>query len=127
MERGNPRVPQGVTPELAGLVTPMANGVEWSLFDGGIGYDSTVLIQGPGQQGLVADRDLQAGGSLAHYRHRHIQGFRKTKRCESARRRSRDRREPRRPARRIKEITGGKGVDVVLDTAAPGLFQYCWE
>jgi threonine dehydrogenase-like Zn-dependent dehydrogenase len=43
-------VPKGVTPELAGLVTPMANGVEWSLFDGGVGYDSTVLIQGPGSR-----------------------------------------------------------------------------
>ena len=32
--------PKGVTPELAGLVTPMANGVEWSLFDGGVGYNS---------------------------------------------------------------------------------------
>jgi hypothetical protein len=41
-------VPKGVTAELAGLVTAMANGVEWSLFDGGVGYNSTVLIQGPG-------------------------------------------------------------------------------
>jgi threonine dehydrogenase-like Zn-dependent dehydrogenase len=45
-------VPKGVSPELAGLVTPMANGIEWSLFEGKVGYNSTVLIQGPGQQGL---------------------------------------------------------------------------
>src|SRR6185503_15744710 len=58
-------VPKGVTPELAGLVTPMANGVEWSLFDGGVGYDSTVLIQGPGQQGLSQTVVCkQAGASL---------------------------------------------------------------
>ncbi|TMH14671.1 MAG: alcohol dehydrogenase [Betaproteobacteria bacterium] len=52
------RVPKGVTPELAGLVTPMANGVEWSLFDGGVGYDSTVLIQGPGIKEITAGRGV---------------------------------------------------------------------
>ncbi|GAA3353045.1 hypothetical protein GCM10017744_004630 [Streptomyces antimycoticus] len=41
------RVPEGVTPELAGLVTPLSNGIEWALVTAGVGYASTVLIQGP--------------------------------------------------------------------------------
>ena len=112
------RVPPGVTPELAGLVTPMANGVEWSLFEGGVGYNSTVLIQGPGQQGLSQTVICkQAGASLII-----VTGTSKdAARLEVAKKLGADfvidvQKED--PLARIKEITGGKGVDVVLDCTA---------
>lgn len=111
-------VPKGVSPELAGLVTPMANGIEWSLFDGGVGYNSTVLIQGPGQQGLSQTVICkQAGASLII-----VTGTSKDEaRMEVAKKLGADyvidvNKED--PLARIMEITGGKGVDVVLDCTA---------
>jgi threonine dehydrogenase-like Zn-dependent dehydrogenase len=111
-------VPKSVTPELAGLVTPMANGVEWSLFDGGIGYDATVLIQGPGQQGLSQTVICkQAGASLII-----VTGTSKdAARMQVAKALGADhvidvQKED--PLARIKEITAGQGVDVVLDCTA---------
>ena len=111
-------VPKGVTPELAGLVTPMANGVEWSLFDGGVGYNSTVLIQGPGQQGLSQTVICkQAGASLII-----VTGTSKdAARMEVAKALGADHVidvEKEDPLARIMEITGGKGVDVALDCTA---------
>lgn len=111
-------VPRGLTPELAGLATPMSNGIEWSLFDGGVGYDSTVLIQGPGQQGLsqtVICR--QAGASLIIVTGTSRDG----KRMEVAKALGADfviDVDKEDPLTRIKEITAGKGVDVVLDCTA---------
>jgi threonine dehydrogenase-like Zn-dependent dehydrogenase len=112
------RVPRGVTPELAGLVTPMANGVEWSLFDGGVGTHSTVLIQGPGQQGLSQTVVCkQAGASLII-----VTGTSKDKaRLAVAKELGADHTidvNAEDPLARIKQITGGKGVDVVLDCTA---------
>jgi threonine dehydrogenase-like Zn-dependent dehydrogenase len=111
-------VPKGVSAELAGLVTPMANGVEWSLFDGNVGYNSTVLIQGPGQQGLSQTVICkQAGASLII-----VTGTSKDKaRMEVAKKLGADyvidvNKED--PLQRIMEITGGKGVDVALDCTA---------
>ena len=111
-------VPKGVTPELAGLVTPMANGVEWSLFDGGVGYNSTVLIQGPGQQGLSQTVICkQAGAALII-----VTGTGKdAARLEVAKLLGADYVidvDKEDPLARIMEITGGKGVDVALDCSA---------
>ena len=111
-------VPPGVTPELAGLVTPMANGVEWSLFEGGVGYNSTVLIQGPGQQGLSQTVICkQAGAALII-----VTGTSKdAARLEVAKKLGADyvidvQKED--PLARIRDITAGRGVDVVLDCTA---------
>jgi len=111
-------VPAGVGPELAGIVTPLANGIEWALFDANVGYASTVLIQGPGQQGLsqvVACK--QAGADLVI-----VTGTSKdAKRMEIAKRLGADHAidvQKEDPLARINAITGGKGVDVALDCTA---------
>src|SRR5258706_3761739 len=44
-------VPKNVTPELAGLVTPIANRGERSVFDGGVGYKSPLLLHWPRPHG----------------------------------------------------------------------------
>ena len=112
------KVPDGLTPELAGVATPMANGIQWALFDCGVGYDSTVLIQGPGQQGLsqlVACR--QAGASLII-----VTGTSKDKvRLDVAKRLGADHVvnvEEEDALERILAYTGGEGVDVALDCTA---------
>lgn len=112
------KVPSGVSPELAGIVTPMSNGIEWALFDCGVGYNSTVLVQGPGQQGLsqtVACK--QAGASLII-----VTGTSKDKaRLEVAKKLGADFTitvDTQDPLTRIMDITGGEGVDVALDCTA---------
>ena len=112
------KVPRGVTPELAGVVTPMANGIQWALLDCAVGYDSRVLIQGPGQQGLsqtVACK--QAGASLII-----ITGTSKDKaRLDVALKLGADYAinvDEEDPRERIQEITSGEGVDVSIDCTA---------
>jgi threonine dehydrogenase-like Zn-dependent dehydrogenase len=112
------KVPHGVTAELAGIGTPLANGIQWSLFDAKIGYGAKVLIQGPGQQGLsqvVAAK--QAGADLII-----ITGTTKdARRLEVARALGADytidvQKED--PLERIMEITSRKGMDFSIDCTA---------
>jgi threonine dehydrogenase-like Zn-dependent dehydrogenase len=109
------KVPDGVTAELAGLVTPLSNGIEWALLAAGVGYADTVLIEGPGQQGLsqvVACK--QAGASKII-----ITGTTRDKaRLDLAVELGADDVidiEQVDPRTRVLELTDGKGVDFVLD------------
>jgi threonine dehydrogenase-like Zn-dependent dehydrogenase len=112
------KVPDGVSAELAGIATPLSNGIEWALYDTGVGFMSSVLVQGPGQQGLsqvVACK--QAGAGLII-----VTGTtRDATRLELAKTLGADHTidvETEDAPERIREITGGKGVDVVLDCTA---------
>ena len=116
------QVPEGVSNELAGIVTPLSNGIEWALFTAGVGYGSTVLIQGPGQQGLSQVVACKQGGASQII----VTGTtRDAARLELATALGADHvidvcRED--PLSSIREITRGKGVDVVLDcTASAGV------
>jgi threonine dehydrogenase-like Zn-dependent dehydrogenase len=112
------RVPDNVSFELAGLGTPLANGIQWSLYEAKVGYGNAVLIQGPGQQGLsqvVAAK--QSGADLII-----ITGTSKdAKRLEVAKALGADRAidvTQEDPLERVMEITSRKGVDVSIDCTA---------
>jgi threonine dehydrogenase-like Zn-dependent dehydrogenase len=112
------RVPTSVSADLAGIVTPLSNGIEWALVDADVGYNSTVLIQGPGQQGLsqtVACK--QAGASLII-----VTGTaRDAARLELAKTLGADvviDVQAEDPLARVMDATGGRGVDAALDCTA---------
>src|SRR5205807_7566244 len=112
------RGPDSGSDDEAGVITPLSNGIEWALYDAGVGFMSTVLIQGPGQQGLsqvVACK--QAGASLIV-----VTGTtRDAARLELARKLGADHVidvDAEDALARVLELTEGKGVDVVLDCTA---------
>jgi threonine dehydrogenase-like Zn-dependent dehydrogenase len=112
------KVPNGLTPEEAGVATPMSNGIQWALMDGGVGYASTVLIQGPGQQGLCC---LMASKQAGAARIIVTGTSRDNRRLEVARAFGADavvdvQKDDALAV--VQEVTGGRGVDVVIDCTA---------
>lgn len=114
------KVPAGISPRLAAMALPLGNGFQWAYFDGGAGPGQTVVIQGPGQQGLACVVAAKAAGAKTVI----CTGLaRDEQRLAVATRLGADHvicvdRESLKE--RVAEITEGKGADLVLDVSSGG-------
>jgi threonine dehydrogenase-like Zn-dependent dehydrogenase len=112
------RVPDNVTDDEAGIITPLSNGIEWALYDCRVGFMETVLIQGPGQQGLSQVVACKQAGAAQII----VTGTtRDAARLELAKTLGADATidvQQEDALQRVLELTQGKGVDVVLDCTA---------
>ncbi|MEA2640468.1 MAG: hypothetical protein QOF51_1862 [Chloroflexota bacterium] len=114
------KIDKPVPPHVLALYLPLANGVQWAVLYGGASRGKTVLIQGPGQMGLsCAFAAKQAGADCVI-----VAGMTKdADRLAVAKQVGADYAidiEKEGLRERIDEITGGEGVDVVVNVTGGG-------
>jgi threonine dehydrogenase-like Zn-dependent dehydrogenase len=114
------RVPEGLAPEHATFALPLGNGFQWAQHDGGVRTGDTVVIQGPGQQGLgclLASRAAGAGRVI-------VSGLsRDARRLRLAGELGADHTvdaEAGSLPEVVEEVTGGRLADVVIDNSGAG-------
>ena len=116
------RVPDSMPAELAAMALPLGNGVEWAYLQGKLRIGETVVIQGPGQQGLacvVAAKEAGAGNII-------VAGLgtpTDTRRLALARRLGAHHTinvQEHDVLETVADLTGGEMADLVLDCAAGG-------
>lgn len=110
------RVPEGLPATLATLALPIGNGFEWACRTGGVGPGGSILVIGPGQQGLGCVVAAKAAGARTII----VAGLeRDADRLAVARSLGATETllSDELLADRVLELTGGEGVDAVVDTA----------
>lgn len=112
------KLPPHVPMDLLTLINPLSNAIRWVYEVGGVGIGSTVVIEGPGQRGLLAVAAAKKAGAANII----VTGTaRDAARLEVARSLGAiatidvDKEEP---IQRVYELTRGQLADVVLDVSA---------
>jgi threonine dehydrogenase-like Zn-dependent dehydrogenase len=112
------RMPEHVPGEQAAMALPLGNGVQWAVVEGHAGPGRSLLVVGPGQQGLACVLAAKAAGAdlviltgLARDAHR-LEIGRQLGADFTLLADQDDVRD------RVREITGGKGVDAAVDTSS---------
>ena len=111
------KLPPSLTPEAAVLITPMSNGFQWAYAEPALRYGESILVIGPGQQGLGCVAVAKAVGAGLVM----ISGLeRDATRLALARRLGADvsivaDRES--VYERVREATGGEMADVVVEVS----------
>lgn len=114
------KVPEHVPANQAALALPLGNGIEWTINEGQAGPGKTVLIQGPGQQGLScvlaakqagADCIIVSGLTADEQRFAIAKQFGADYIIDV---------EKEDIQKRVSEITNGKMADLVIDVASGG-------
>lgn len=110
------RIPADMDARHATLAVPLGNGVQWAVLDGGAGLGKAVLVFGPGQQGLGCALAAKAAGAGLVI----LAGMgRDQARLDLSLELGADiavNVEETDLAKAVMAATGGRGVDVVVDT-----------
>ncbi|MBP1157173.1 MULTISPECIES: zinc-binding dehydrogenase [unclassified Paenibacillus] len=115
------KMPDHVPAIEAAFTLPLSNGYEWACKEGGVRKGTTVVIQGPGQQGLacvLASKEAEASCII-------VTGLTSDQlRLETAQKLGADYTidiQQENLLERVAEITAGKMADVVIDVSSGGI------